>query len=104
MHNLVHALNTKQDDSDGSASRSQSTYVDPVLNMQIRTIALAGIAKSERFLISQFSDLSRILALDESSLMLAKTCLLRLMLIYRNDVLLCQRSVMIPTKSRGKKL
>lgn len=100
MHSLVHALNTKQDDSDGSASRFQSTYVDPVLNMQIRTIALAGIAKSERFLFSQFNDLSRILALDESSLMLAKTCLLRLMLIYRNDVLLCQRSVMIPTKSR----
>jgi len=34
--------------------------------------------------------------------MVAKACLLRLLLVYRNDVLLCERNVKIPVKSRDE--
>jgi hypothetical protein len=79
-----------------------SSYADPVLNQNIRAVALAGISKAERFIISQFNDLSRLISLESFSMMVAKICLLRLLLVYRNDVLLCARSVKIPVRSRGK--
>ncbi|PVH84053.1 hypothetical protein DL98DRAFT_652098 [Cadophora sp. DSE1049] len=78
----------------------EDSYADPVLNQHIRAIALTGIAKAERFVLARFNDLHRLLSLDKDSMMIAQICLLRLMLVYRNDVLLCERSVEIPVKSR----
>lgn len=78
-----------------------SFYADPVLNQNIRAVALAGISKAERLIISQFNDLSRLVSLESFSMIIAKICLLRLLLIYRNDVLLCARSVKFPVRSRG---
>ncbi|CZR59941.1 uncharacterized protein PAC_09836 [Phialocephala subalpina] len=96
---LMHSLVYTNSDASGSTSPNPS-YADPVLNQHIRAIALAGIAKAEKFIISQFNDLSRLIGLDSCSLMVAKICLLRLLLVYRNDVLLCARSMKIPVKSR----
>jgi hypothetical protein len=103
VHSLVSASNTNYNDTEWTAL--EPSYADPVLNMQIRFIALAGICKAEEFIIRQFDNLSRLLSLDRFSLMVAKTCLLRLMLIYRNDVLLCKRSIRsLPIKSQGERM
>jgi hypothetical protein len=97
MHSLVY---THGDAASGTSH--DYSYADPVLNQHIRAIALAGISRAEKFVLSQFNNLPRLLGLDIFGMMVAKTCLLRLLLIYRNDVLLCERSVKIPVKSRGE--
>jgi hypothetical protein len=97
----MHSLVFTHGNAAGGTSHDYS-YADPVLNQHIRAIALAGISKAEKFVLSQFNNLPRLLGLDIFSMIVAKTCLLRLLLIYRNDVLLCERSVKIPVKSRGE--
>jgi hypothetical protein len=97
----MHSLVFTHGNAAGGTSRDYS-YADPVLNQHIRAIALAGISKVEKFVLSQFNNLPRLLGLDIFSMMVTKTCLLRLLLIYRNDVLLYERSVKIPVKSRGE--
>ena len=98
MHSLVFPHSGPADDAP-----QEYSYADPVLNQHIRAIALTGIAKAEKFVLAKFNDLHRLLSLDKTSMTVAQICLLRLMLVYRNDVLLCERSVEIPVKSRGTK-
>jgi hypothetical protein len=97
MHRLVYT----HEFAAGVTSHNYS-YADPLLNQDIRAIALAGVSKAEKFILSQFNNLPRLFGLDSFSMMVAKTCLLRLLLVYRNDVLLCERSVKFPVKSRGE--
>ncbi|KAH6721071.1 hypothetical protein BKA61DRAFT_728700 [Leptodontidium sp. MPI-SDFR-AT-0119] len=96
---LMHSLVFSHAESAGNIPQ-QYSYADPVLNQAIRAIALAGITKAEKFVLAKFNDLHRLLSLDRNSMTIAQTCLLRLMLVYRNDVLLCERSVKIQVKSR----
>ncbi|KAH7379917.1 hypothetical protein BKA64DRAFT_239137 [Cadophora sp. MPI-SDFR-AT-0126] len=95
MHSLVFSHVAPADNAP-----QEYSYADPVLNQHIRAIALTGISEAEKFVLTKFNDLHRLLSLDKNSMVVAQTCLLRLMLVYRNDVLLCERSVEIPVKSR----
>jgi hypothetical protein len=100
MHSLVF---THVATAAGITSHNSSP-ADPILNQHIRAIALAGISRAEKSILSHFqpNHLPRLFSLDIFSLMVAKACFLRLLLVYRNDVLLCERSVKIPVKSRGE--